>query len=130
MLEAVVVCKKGLVVMHMVCGTAVLDPYAIYFMNMGVGGYFEAVCETAENCVVGGSDSIVSICISQICCLLIISTCTASTTSSSTTNPLLGLFKSPGLLGIIFFGDTFVAVLFSVICKPAVTALWKEVGFP
>ena len=134
MLEAVVVCKEGLVVMHMMCGTTVLDPYAVYFANTAVGGCFKAVCETAENCVVGGSAGIVSICIcisvSQICCLWIISTSTASTTSSSTTTPLLGLFKSPGLLGIIFFGDMFVAVLFSVICEPAVAALWKDIGFP
>src|ERR1700733_2978704 len=139
MLEAVVVCKEGLVVMHMMCGTTVFDPNAVYFSNTAVGGRFEAVCEATENCVVGGSAAVsISIGISKICGLRIVSPSTASTTSPSATATtpfivlVLGCF--PSLLGIVFFGDTFVAVLLGVVAKSIVAAWRKGVvrsgGFP
>src|ERR1700733_11330571 len=138
MLEAVGVCKEGLVVMHMMCGTTVFDPNAIDFSNATVGSCFEAVCETTEYCVVGGS-AIISISISQVCGLRIVSSpSTASTTSPSATATtpfivvVLGCF--PSLLGIVFFGDTFVAVLLGVVAISAMAA-WRKgvvrsVGFP
>jgi hypothetical protein len=105
MLEAVVVCKEGLVVMHVMCCTAIFDPYAVYFWNTSVDRCFAAVCETTEYCVVGGSAAIsICICISQICCLWIISTSTASTTSSLGTTPLIELILIKLILGLISSG--------------------------
>src|SRR5271155_3395354 len=76
MLEAMVVCKKGLVVMHMMCCPAVFDPYAIYFSNTTVDCRFAAICETIKYCIVGGSAIIsicICICISQVRYLRIVS---------------------------------------------------------
>src|SRR5271170_1507778 len=129
MLEAVVVCKKGLVVMHMMCCTAVFDPYSIYFSNTTVDCRFAAVCETTEYCIVGGSSAIISICICQIRCLWIISTSTASMTSSSATatTPFIVIVLEcfPSLLSIVFFSDTFVAVLLGMVAISTVAA-WKK----
>src|SRR5277367_739963 len=101
MLETVVVDEEGLVMRHMMCCTAVLDPYAVYFSNTTIGCCFAvAVCETTEYCVVGGSSAIISIGICQIRCLRIIIFLppTASTTSSpgtATTPFILGLNRRP-----------------------------------
>src|SRR5271170_7487968 len=130
MLETVVVGEERLVMMHMMCCTAVFDPNSFYFSNTTVDCRFAAVCETTEYRVVGGGAAIsICICISQICCLWIISTPTASTTSSSatTTTPfiviILGCF--PSLLGIVFFGDTFVAVLLRMVAISTMAA-WRK----
>src|SRR5271155_4037463 len=130
MLEMGVVGEKRLVVMHMMYCTAVFDPNAFYFSNTTVDCRFAAVCETSEYRVVGGGAAIsICICISQICCLWIISTPTVSTTSSSatTTTPFVVIFLGcfPSLLGIVFFGDTFVAVLLGVVAISAVAA-WRK----
>src|SRR5271170_1376411 len=142
MLEAVVVFKKGFVVMHMRCCTAVFDPYTVYFSNTTVDCRFAAVCETIEYCIVGGSTIIsicICVCISQVHCLRIVSPSTASMTSSSATATtpfiiiVLGYF--PSLLGIVFFGDTFVAVLLRMVAISAMAAwrkgiVWSIVDFP
>src|SRR5579859_4000446 len=63
--ELVVVSEDELVVVHMMCCPAVLDPYAVYLSNTYVDGCFAAIRESTKNRVVRGGDGAV-ISISQI----------------------------------------------------------------
>src|SRR5579862_6126922 len=123
MLEIVIICEQRLVIVHVVSGTIVLNPYSLYPPDPSVQCCFKTERESAENCIVGRGGAIG---IYKICCIsaLSISTYSASLPSTAVAGlPCVLGFSS--LLYKILFGDSFVTLLLLVISVSTVSA-WRE----
>src|SRR5271169_264528 len=129
MFEGVIIGEQGLIVMHMMCGTIVLDPYTIDSSHTCICCCFEAVRNTTENCGVGGGTGTVSS--SHISLRIVSASTSASATSTAPAPPspsaitasaaaAAALLRFMGFFCVIFFSDAFVAVLFGVISESTV----------
>ena len=120
MLKTMVIDKKKLVIMYIMCNIAVFDSNAVCFLNTTVGCCFAAICKATEYCIVSESNAIINISICQICCLRIIFLFIVSVIFFSAIISLILRLKSLNLFSIIFFNDAFMAVFFNMIYESAI----------
>src|SRR5579871_7053660 len=81
MCETVVIYEQRFVIVHVVSGTIVLNPYSLYPPDPSVECCFKTERESAENCIVGRGGAI-GIC--KICCISALSISTYSAWLPST----------------------------------------------
>src|SRR5213078_1009006 len=133
-----IVCKEGLIMVHVMRGTTVLNPDTVDASDMTIYCSFAAVGETAENCVIGGNIVIaiiiivvvivaVGVCDVGICALLLVwrlkslLLAIAIVIAIAIVVLLLRLLASC-LLRIIFIGDSFVTFGFDMAAPVAIIA--------
>src|SRR5579871_6821452 len=126
MLEIVIICKQRLVVVHVVCGTIVLNPNSFDSLDPSVECCFETECESTENCIVGRGGAI-GIC--KICCIFALSISTYSASLPSTAVAGLScVLGFSSLLCKVLFGDSFVTLLLLMISVSTVSAWREDIG--
>src|SRR5579862_9218432 len=67
MCEMVVIYEQRFVIVHVVCGTIVLNPNSFDSLDPPIKCCFETECKSTENCIIGKGGAIVDIC--EICCI-------------------------------------------------------------
>src|SRR5437762_1409330 len=107
-LETVIIRKESFIVMHMVCGTIVLNPNSLDSPNSPVEGRFKTKRESAKDCIVRGGSVVIGVgkirCVSVVTAVSTPSAASMSSSPPSAATPFLWVLGFSSFLCEILFG--------------------------